>query len=65
MSTRNPRAYLPDIRDGLTSRERIVLWHREFYAYKAFGHNIRNWVMAQLALYETQIYKLVYNGAYS
>jgi len=25
MSTRNPRDYLPDIRDGLTQRERIVL----------------------------------------
>ena len=25
MSTRNPRDYLPDIRDGLTHRERIVL----------------------------------------
>ena len=25
MYTRDPRAYLPDIRDGLTSRERIVL----------------------------------------
>jgi hypothetical protein len=25
MSTHNTRAYLPDIRDGLTQRERIVL----------------------------------------
>ena len=25
MSTHDPRDYLPDIRDGLTSRERIVL----------------------------------------
>ena len=25
MSTRNPRDYLPDVRDGLTHRERIVL----------------------------------------
>ena len=25
MSTRNPREHLPDIRDGLTHRERIVL----------------------------------------
>ena len=25
MSTRDPRDYLPDIRDGLTHRERIVL----------------------------------------
>ena len=24
MSTRNPREYLPDVRDGLTHRERIV-----------------------------------------
>jgi hypothetical protein len=25
ISTRDPRAYLPDVKDGLTSRERIVL----------------------------------------
>jgi len=25
MSTRDPRDYLPDVKDGLTSRERIVL----------------------------------------
>ena len=25
MSTRDPRDYLPDIRDGLTHRERVVL----------------------------------------
>jgi hypothetical protein len=25
MSTRDPRDYLPDVRDGLTHRERIVL----------------------------------------
>jgi len=25
MSTRDPRSYLPDIRDGLTHRERLVL----------------------------------------
>jgi hypothetical protein len=25
MYTRNPRDYLPDVKDGLTSRERIVL----------------------------------------
>ena len=24
MSTRNPRDYLPDVRDGLTYRERVV-----------------------------------------
>lgn len=26
MSNRDPRDYLPDVRDGLTHRERIVLW---------------------------------------
>ena len=26
MRERNPRDYLPDVRDGLTHRERIVLW---------------------------------------
>ncbi len=26
MPTRDPRDYLPDVRDGLTHRERIVLW---------------------------------------
>ncbi len=26
MHDRDPRDYLPDVRDGLTHRERIVLW---------------------------------------
>ena len=26
MSTRDPRDYLPDVADGLTHRERVVLW---------------------------------------
>jgi hypothetical protein len=26
MYNRNPHDYLPDVRDGLTRRERIVLW---------------------------------------
>jgi hypothetical protein len=26
MPTRDPRDYLPDVQDGLTHRERVVLW---------------------------------------
>ena len=31
------------------------VWHRSFYTYQMFWHNICDWVMAQLVLYETEM----------
>ena len=39
-------------------RQRVGKWRDEDYAYKVAWRNIRDWVLAQLALYETQIVEL-------
>ncbi len=39
-------------------RQRISRWDDEEYVYRVAWRNIRDWVLAQLALYETQIVEL-------
>jgi len=36
-------------------KQRVSRWRDEDYVYRVAWRNIRDWVMAQLALYETQI----------
>ena len=40
MSTRNPRAYLPDVRDGLSHRERVVLQCLHALQQERGGRNV-------------------------
>jgi hypothetical protein len=43
---------------GVLKRDRVPRWDDEDYCYRVAWRNIRDWVLAQLALYETQIVEL-------
>jgi hypothetical protein len=38
--------------------QQVRQWNDEEYVYRVAWHNIRDWVMAQLALYETEIVEM-------
>ena len=43
---------------AVLKQQRINRWDDEDYVYRVAWRNIRDWVLAQLALYETQIVEL-------
>lgn len=43
---------------AVLKKDQIKRWNEEEYCYRVAWRNIRDWVLAQLALYETQIVEL-------
>jgi hypothetical protein len=43
---------------AVLKKDRIRRWDDEDYVYRVAWRNIRDWVLAQMALYETQIVEL-------
>lgn len=43
---------------AVLKKDQVKRWNEEDYCYRVAWRNIRDWVLAQLALYETQIVEL-------